>query len=505
MPDAVLSTKDCAACDRFAVEKGLSSQQLMANAGRAVADAIRQRWSVRPVQVLCGPGNNGGDGFVIARQLAEAGWPVQVFLLGRAETLRGDAAWAAGQWSGAIEPAGLPALQEGALIVDALFGAGLNRSLEGQAAELIEAIRHAAGPVVAVDLPSGLSGDAQGAPGLHAPAQLTVTFHARKPAHVLEPHASACGEVVCADIGIPEGWQNVVTPAARLNAPALWHGALPKADAGDHKHAKGRLVVFSGGASSTGAARLSAEAGLRAGAGLVTLASPPSALLVNAQASTAVMVRRWPEPDGAGELLADLRATAAVIGPALGQGEVSRQAVASSAAAGIARVLDADALSSFAEDPSSLFSMLGSQDVLTPHEGEFRRLFPDIAESGRNKIERVCEAVRRAGCTVLLKGADTVIAAPGEMPIVNRHADPALATAGSGDVLAGLIGAWLARGVPPLLAACAAAWLHGEAGRHLGTGLTAEDLPAMLAERLQFLHRRQRQKAALSHLLTHKR
>lgn len=504
MPDAVLNTKDCAACDQFAVEKGVSSQQLMTNAGHAVAEAIRNRWSVRSVQVWCGPGNNGGDGFVVARKLVEVGWPVQVFLLGRLEDLRGDAAWAAGQWSGATQPAEASALQGGALIVDALLGAGLNRPLEGQAAELAEAIRRAAGPVVAVDLPSGLSGDARGAPGLHAPAQLTVTFHARKPAHVLEPHASSCGEVVCADIGIPDGWLNVVTPVARLNAPALWHDTLPRPGAGDHKHAKGRLVVFSGGASATGAARLAAEAGLRAGAGLVTLASPPSALLVNAQASTAVMVRRWSEPAGAGDLLAELRATAAVLGPALGLGETSREAVASSATAGIARVLDADALSSFAEDPAALFSTLGPQDVLTPHEGEFCRLFPDIAETGRNKIERVHEAARRAGCTILLKGADTVIAAPGEVPVVNRHADPALATAGSGDVLAGLIGAWLARSVPPFTAACAAAWLHGDAGRHLGAGLTAEDLPKGLAERLQSLHRRQRQQAALSHLLTHK-
>ncbi len=503
MHQAVLNTKDCARCDQFAVENGVSSQSLMAKAATAISDAIRQRWSPRNVRVLCGPGNNGGDGFYVAENLRKTGWPVRVALLGERDALRGDAAWAAGLWSGDIESPGGSFLDGADLVVDALFGAGLSRPLDGEAADLVMDMARLGCPVVAVDLPSGLQGDAMGE-GLFIPADLTITFHQWKPAHLLEPSASACGETVLADIGIPDGWERAVTPAARLNGPELWWHVLPAGQASDHKHARGRLAVFSGGAASTGAARLAARAGLRIGAGLVTLATPPAALLVQAAANEAVMVKRWSGPEDAGPLLQALRAHAAVLGPALGLEGRSRATVLSSSEAGCARVLDADALSDFAGEPETLFAALTARDVLTPHEGEFMRLFPGLDDGWGNKIARVAAAAERAGCTLLLKGADTVIAAPGRVPVINRHAHPALATAGSGDVLAGLIGGLLAQRVPAFEAACAASWLHGDCGRHLGTGLIAEDLPDILPARLQALQRQQRSKAALSHLLTHR-
>lgn len=393
MHDDILLTKDCAACDRHAAENGVSGERLMRAAGEAVADAVRGRWAPRPTVILCGPGNNGGDGFVCAAALRDAGWPVRLVLLGERGALRGDAAWAAGLWDGDAGPADPACLDGAGLVVDALFGAGLNRPPEGAAAGLIAAVARSGLPVVAVDLPSGLAGDTARADGVVAQAALTVTFHRRKPAHLLEPGASLCGEVVLADIGIPESWRDVVVPCARENGPQRWYAALPAARTGDHKHARGRLVVFTGGASSTGAARLAARAGLRVGAGLVTLASPPPALLVNAAASTAVMVRRWPDPAGTAALLAGLRADAAVMGPAMGVGEDSRTAIASAAGGEGALVLDADALTSFEDDPETLFALLRPGDVLTPHPGEFRRIFPDLADGVVNRID----AVRAAG------------------------------------------------------------------------------------------------------------
>lgn len=505
MHDDILNTKDCGACDRHAAENGVSGEQLMAQAGAAVAQAIRHRWAPRETLVLCGPGNNGGDGFICAAALREAGWPVRVCLMGGQDQLKGDAAWAAGVWRETPERAGPAACDTAELIVDALFGAGLNRPPEGEAAALIKAMSGRGVPVVAIDLPSGVSGDLARAEGAVAAADLTVTFHRRKPAHILEPAASLCGEVVLAGIGIPGSWRDVVQPCARENGPELWLSALPAVRTGDHKHARGRLAVFSGGASSTGAARLAARAGLRAGAGLVTLASPPSALMVNASASTAVMVRRWADPAATDALLEDLRADAAVLGPAMGVGEGTREAVASAARTDTALILDADALTSFEDAPEALFAVLRPGDVLTPHPGEFRRLFPDIAaREDINRIEAAARAAGRAGCCVLLKGPDTVIAAPGHLPVVNRHASPALATAGSGDVLAGLIGGLAAQGVSGFDAACAAAWLHGDCGLRLGTGLIAEDLADILPERLSTLHRTMQRQRALGHLLAHK-
>ena len=504
MHDDILLTKDCGVCDRHASEKGVSGERLMDRAGRAVADAIRNRWAPRPTVVVCGPGNNGGDGFICAAALREADWPVRVVLLGDRAKLTGDAAWAAGVWGEPVEAAGPDSLAGAGLIVDAVFGAGLNRPPEGAAAALIAAMATTDAPRVAVDLPSGIDGDRAVAGGAVAPAALTVTFHRRKPAHLLEPAASLCGEIVLADIGIPDSWREAVEPVATENGPAHWYAAFPVAQAGDHKHARGRLAVFTGGASHTGAARLAARAGLRIGAGLVTLASPPSALMVNAAASTAVMVRRWPEPAQSGDLLENLRADAAVMGPAMGVGEATCEAVCSAAGQGASLVLDADALTSFESDPASLFDVLRPGDVLTPHPGEFRRLFPDLVETGTNRIDRARVAAERAGCTVLLKGPDTVIAAPDRRPVVNRHASPSLATAGSGDVLAGLIAGLVAQGMGAFDAACAGAWLHGDTGRHLGTGLIAEDLCEAVPARLQALHREQRRVRAAGHLIAHK-
>jgi hydroxyethylthiazole kinase-like uncharacterized protein yjeF len=496
----VLTNAACGACDRYAAGEGVPGVELMDAAGRAVATAIQARWAERPVVVLCGPGNNGGDGYVCARYLKEAGWPVDIVALTEIDALSGDAALAARAWDGPIGSAsdGLPARAE--LVVDALFGAGLARPLEGAAAALIEEVGVREIPCVAVDLPSGWRGDGSDQEGVAGHANLTVTFHRCKLAHLLEPTATACGKTVLADIGIPVGWVDEVPMAARLNAPRLWVEAWPDRGPDTHKHEKGRLVVFSGGAGSTGAARLAAHGALRIGAGLVTLATPPSALLVNATHAEAVMLARWEGAETTLELLQDRRATASVLGPAIGVGERTREVLAQAARHDAPLVVDADALGSFAGEPDALAELVRTSDVLTPHAGEFERLFPGWLKSADNKLQAAQRAADVLGCTIVLKGPDTVIAAPNQTPVINRHASPALATAGSGDVLAGMIGGLIAGGMPGFAAACAACWLHGDVALRLGQGLTAEDIPAGLPTSLQALRRRLQRRIALNRL-----
>jgi hydroxyethylthiazole kinase-like uncharacterized protein yjeF len=469
-PREILTVAQMGAADRAAIAAGTPGRVLMERAGSAVADAVMARWTPRETLVLCGPGNNGGDGYVAARRLAEAGWPVRTGSVAR-DALKGDAAQAAAAWNGPDQPLSPDMVAGAGLIVDALFGAGLARPLDAEAASALKAAEAAGLPIVAVDLPSGLPGD-RARPLGHAPAcALTVTFHRRKIAHVLEPGRSLCGETVVADIGLGP------IPDATLfeNAPGLWRARFPWPGPASHKHARGSLIVVSGGASHTGAARLAARAGLRIGAGLVTLLSPPDALLVNAAHLEAVMLQGFGDAgelaDGAG------KARAAVIGPAAGVTPATRANVLALAASPAALVVDADALTVFRDEPERLFEALGESDVLTPHPGEFGRVFPGLLEAQPERITAAREAAARAGAVVLLKGPDTVIAHPRGRAAVNIESSPFLATAGSGDVLAGFIGGLIAQGMDAFDAACAGAWIHAEAGRSLGPGLIAEDLP----------------------------
>jgi hydroxyethylthiazole kinase-like uncharacterized protein yjeF len=416
--------------------------------------------------VLCGPGNNGGDGYVVARLLAERGWPVEVRALGEPATQDAQAAQA--RWTGATRP--LKGTLPPGLWIDALFGAGLSRPLKGDAAAA--ALRMAETPetVVAIDTPSGVPGDTGEPIGPAACAALTVTFHAKKVAHVLEPGRDRCGEIVVADIGL-----GATDSGTTENGPELWLPRFPWPTAASHKHARGRLVVVSGEAWSTGAARLAARAGLRIGAGLVTVLSPPDALAVNAAHLEAVMLRPFETDVALEQACADV--DAAVIGPAAGVTDTTLLNVLALARTGAALVIDADAITIFRDDPEELFSVLDRDDVLTPHAGEFERLFPGVLAAAPERITAARRAAARAGAVVLLKGADTVIAAPDGRCAVNANGPPWLATAGSGDVLAGFIGGLVAQGMESFEAACAAAWIHAEAAELHGPGLISEDLP----------------------------
>jgi hydroxyethylthiazole kinase-like uncharacterized protein yjeF len=447
---------------------GTPSFVLMERAGAAVADAICERFRPQPAFVLCGPGNNGGDGYVAARILKERGWPVEVRAFGEPATQ--DAQAASARWDGQVAPLD-GALQPGVWI-DALFGAGLARGLEGEAAAAAFRMAEQPGRVVAIDVPSGVPGDTGKPTGASVCAGLTVTFHARKPGHVLEPGRSRCGEIVVADIGLKMTESQLVE-----NTPELWLARFPWPTAASHKHARGRLIVVSGEAWSTGAARLAARSGLRIGAGLVTLYSSPEALASNAAHLEAVMLRPFDTDLELEQAAADV--DAAVIGPAAGVTETTLLNVLALARTGAALILDADAITVFRDDPEELFSVLDRDDVLTPHPGEFERLFPGLLDATPERITAARRAAERAGAVILLKGPDTVIAAPDGRTAVNVNGSHWLATAGSGDVLAGFIGGLVSQGMESFEAACAAAWIHSEAAELHGPGLISEDLPGL--------------------------
>ena len=472
----VLTIEQMGRADRGAIAAGIPGITLMEKAGRAVADAIRARFPVTPVAVLCGPGNNGGDGFVVARRLAQAGWPVRLALLGARERLKGDAALACASWDGGIEPLA-PAVLEGAgLVVDALFGAGLARPLAGEAAAVITAARDAAPPVVAIDVPSGVHGDSGDVLGTAAPARLTVTFHRPKPGHLLLPGRELCGELVVADIGIPAAVTEGLEVRQWVNQPHLWEGLRPRRTAAGHKYSYGHALVVGGGRTTSGAARLAARAALRAGAGLVTVLCAEDALPIYAAQLTAVMVAPFADDAGFARLIEDPRRNAVLLGPGGGVGEALRDRVLACLDRSKAVVLDADAITSFAERPDALFARIKSPCVLTPHEGEFKRLFTVEGD----KLARARAAAAESGAVVLLKGADTVVAAPDGRAAIQAQAPPTLATAGSGDVLAGLVLSLLAQGMPAFEAAAAGVWLHAACAQGFGPGLIAEDLEARL-------------------------
>ena len=479
----LLTPDEMAACDRLAIASGVPGIALMEKAGRAVADAVARRPLGTRVTVVAGPGNNGGDGFVAARVLIERGYPVRLMLLGNVAALKGDAAEAARRWNGPVEAAAPEQIAGAAVIVDALFGAGLNRVVDGEARALIEAMNASGATIVAIDLPSGINGASGAVMGAAVRASESITFFRRKPGHLLLPGRLHAGKVRVADIGIPDSVLDEVKPRAFANGPDLWAQQFPIPQSGRHKYARGHAVAVSGGISFTGAARLAARGALRAGAGLVTLASPRDALAINAAASLAVMVHAVDGADELRGLLADKRLNAVVLGPGLGVGQATRDLVLAALEGERAVVLDADALTSFEADPAALFAQSAQRPVvLTPHQGEFVRLFKGIMQGTENesKVQQARAAARVSGAVVLLKGADTVIAAPDGRVAICENAPAWLATAGSGDVLAGMITGLLAQGMPPFAAACAGAWLHGEAGNETGPGLISEDLPDAL-------------------------
>jgi hydroxyethylthiazole kinase-like uncharacterized protein yjeF len=492
----VLTPEEMAGCDRRAIERGpFDGYGLMQRAGAAVAWVMLEGFGgARQVDVLCGPGNNGGDGYVVAEMLRQSGTDVRVYADG--EPREGsDAGLAAAACK--IKPRELSAYEPatGAVVVDALYGAGLARPLEDKVQRVIGAITDAGLPVVAVDLPSGISGGSGQVLGAAFRASVTVTFVRKKPAHLLLPGRMHCGEVIVADIGIPDGIVGESGAGCFENGPTLWRDRFPQPAIDAHKYSRGHVAVFSGGATATGAARLSAIAAARTGAGAVTLLSPKDALAANAAHLTSIMLRQADTIEDALAMLTDRKVAACVYGPGLPPNsetakDLSR--ILDDASPSVPVIADAGALTALGKEPSLIGAPLGGRRaalVVTPHQGEFARLFPDVdANATPSKVERARIAAKRIGGIVVYKGPDTVIAAPDGRAAINSNGVPWLATAGSGDVLSGIIAGLVAQRMPAFEAACAAVWLHAEAAGRFGPGLIAEDLPLALAPVLSDLY-----------------
>ena len=463
-----------AEADRLTIAAGTPGIDLMDNAGTAVVREIVQRWRVCRVCVLCGPGNNGGDGFVVASELAAAGWPVRVALLGQRDRLTGEAKYHAARWSGPVEPLAPAAVADAELVVDAIFGSGLSRALDDHVVQTLAAAAKRQLPLLAVDVPSGVMGDTGEALGAVA-AECTVTFARKKPGHVLLPGRDLCGDIVVADIGTPPAVLDGIPVDTWENHPSLWRRLLPLPNVAGNKYSRGHALL-SGGYPMTGAARMAARAAARAGAGLTSIAVPEVAMPIYAGALTSIMVHPISRPEDFSHLLADSRYTALLIGPGAGINETTRARALAMLATRRPVLLDADAISVFADRPEALAAAIKGPCILTPHEGEFARLF----DFQGDKLTRARAAARASGAIIVLKGSDTVVAAPDGGAIVNTNAPASLATAGSGDVLGGMMLGLLAQGMDAFLAAAAGVWLHGAAAAQFGSGLLAEDLADLL-------------------------
>ena len=474
----ILMPSDMAKADRDAAASGISSFGLMRAAGHAVAaSALCHYPEARCFVCLCGFGNNGGDALIAAEALAECGASVAVYLMSDSIRLSGDAARALAAVSVPSRPFQTYIPTKGDVIIDGVFGAGLSRPVSPDIADLMRTVTDLALPVIAIDLPSGVDGRSGEVLGESFRAARTITFMTRKPGHLLLPGRALCGALEVVDIGIPSRILRSHRTCLFENTPALWADAVQMLDPAAHKYRRGHLVVFSGAAVNSGAARMSATAGLSAGAGLVTMIAFSKALPTLAAHLTAVMLKPVDDEEMLTNLLDDTRLNAFVLGPGFGAPERARRYVA--ALSDRSLVLDADGITAFRDDSQALFDAFRGpvRLVLTPHDGEFARLFPDLAtDKALSKIDRATMAAERSNAIIILKGSDTVIAAPDGRAAINANAPPWLATAGSGDVLAGIVGAHLAKGMPAFEAAASAVWRHGAAGHEAGDGMTAEDL-----------------------------
>ena len=459
------------------------SFKLMERAGQAIADIVLNDYrQCRKIAVLCGPGNNGGDGYMAAHILKSHGFEPTIFALGTPRA-GSDAEKAAALWGAkhlAFDNFSSP--QDFDVVIDALYGAGLDRPLEQSLQEKLKRLNESGIPVIAVDLPSGVFGQNGAIKGEAVKASKTVTFFRLKPGHVCYPGRLQCGEIRLADIGIPEKVLETIKPTRFINFLSLWLKNWPKLDYDTHKYRRGHAVVFSGHQSSTGAARLAAHAAARSGAGLVTIVSPEDALLVHEMHLTSIMLKEMGSDTEILDFLENRKVRSVILGPAFGSLEraLSIIEVVLLKSKIFTLVLDADALTAMAGKSEEIFALIKRSPVnviLTPHEGEFQRVFPSVAHmEDLSRIEKAAKAATDSGSVIVYKGADTIIASPDGRLAVNVNGTPFLATAGSGDVLSGIIGGLSAQKMLPFEAACAGVFLHARCAEYFGYGMIAEDI-----------------------------
>ncbi|USG59648.1 NAD(P)H-hydrate dehydratase [Sneathiella marina] len=483
----LLTTTQMYQADRLAIEGGVPGIILMEAAGRGVAETIQDYWETGSCLVICGPGNNGGDGYVIARHLQEEGWRVILLSTCDPEKLSGDAAIMRSRWEGPTQSIAADPLKID-LVVDAVFGAGFSGTLAPDIVSLFATVKAAKIPVVAVDVPSGVNGNTGAIDPGSLNAAMTVTFYRAKPGHYLYPARASCGQLEVIDIGIKDEYLETISPDIFTNTPEIWKSNLHILQPSDHKYSRGHLVVVGGGIASTGAARIASRCSLRAGAGAVTVISPPSALTTYAVALEAVMVRACSTAEEFLEWVEGKRIGTILIGPGCGLSDRTVELVIAALNSPADVILDADALTVFKDNPDSLFELIRNKKhgncIMTPHEAEFARLF----SFDGSKMDRARQAADRSNAIILLKGADTVIASPHGQVVINHNAPANLATAGSGDALAGIIAGLVSAKMSVFYAAAAAAWMHGEAGTSVGPGLIAEDIEEVIPAILSDLH-----------------
>lgn len=489
----LLTADEMSRAEQMTMASGTPSLTLMENAGRGVTEEVVRRFPRgSKVVVLCGPGNNGGDGFVCARNLRERGYQVRVALLCKPEELGPDSKEMARRWDETIEPMTARSLEGSEVIVDALLGSGLNGPVNGVVGQLIEQATEREMPVVAVDVPTGIDMTYGNVQGIAFKAVSTVTFFRRKTGHVLLPGKRYCGDVRAVDIGIPNTVLAEIVPQTFLNEPDFWLRYFPRLKSDGHKYDRGHAVVVSGPMESTGASRLAARASLRVGAGLVSLATSKAAFYINAAQLTSIMVSAYDGAGGLAEILAsDPRRNAVLIGPGAGATAETRENVAAVLSSEATAVIDADGLTAFEGNPQELFALIQQRSaptILTPHKGEFDRIFPELGNA-ESKLEQAKRAAEISGAVVVFKGPDTVVSAPDGLSAISENSPPWLATAGTGDVLAGLIVGLCAQGMSPLDAAVAGVWIHSDLARSFGPGLIAEDMADMLPALLQRMNK----------------
>ncbi len=482
--NCVLSVSQMYQADALSIAAGVSGITLMDAAGKSVADTLVLKYTNQPVLILCGPGNNGGDGFVAARYLEQYGWDVRLHCLVAIDDLKGDTAHHATMWVNEFKGETLDFdqinLNDNPIIIDAIFGAGLTRPIDGPVADLIKQINVLELDCISVDLPSGVSGDSGEILGTAFNAKYTVSFFCKKPGHLLHPGAGNCGELLITNIGIQNNVFDTIKPTTFYNTPKLWLKTYPIPTTTDHKYSRGHVSVY-GGATMMGAARLAARAARRSGAGLSSILCSSKSFDVYASADPGTLVNVVDNLSDFVDLLTDPRRNVLVIGPGAGLTARTKEFTLASLQSGKAVVIDADALSVFASDPNELIQHLHPNCILTPHEGEFAKLFSVTGD----KLNRTRYAAKSSNSVVLLKGHDTVIAAPDGRAVINTNAPPDLATAGAGDVLAGIVSGLRAQGTPAFEAACMGAWMHGECAQKIGAGLIAEDLCEILPDIIQ--------------------
>ena len=451
-----------------------TSFAVMHRAASAVAEYVLQHFSPQKTAIFCGPGNNGGDGWLVAQYLRQAGWHISVYAAKPPREYNGDAKRAAEAYEGSWQPLHECYTDNSELIIDALFGIGLNTPVSGTYVEAIAAIQASRAAVVSVDMPSGVHADNGAVMGCAVKADVTVTFACKKAGHMLLPGLAHVGRLVVADIGIKHADLDVMQPMVWENSQP----SIPSPALEDHKYTRGQVQVY-GGAEMTGAARLSALASARVGAGMVRVAAPPNAYDTYAQALMSVVVERMNDAEAWAGILREHTPNACVLGPGGGTSKLTHQALTGLLATEVPAVLDADALTLLSQD-ARLRDALASREAascMTPHDGEYVRIARAMdLDIAADKLTRARTLANRLNTVVLLKGADSVVVAPDGRAVINGAAPAWLATAGSGDVLAGMIAGLSAQGMDMFEAVCAGVWLHSKAGQKAGAGMIAEDL-----------------------------